>query len=201
LWAIGYGLFVLLALVCVAVVRRYLLGTIEVGAATVGRAISDRVETLAWRRRMRWLALSFVPSSLMLRVTSYMTTAIPAVPLLCVVPLWLYLLTFVVTFGSKGDSARVLADRVLPLTILPLAVVMITRLAGPVSVILPLHLLVFATTALLCHGQLAHDRPAPRHLTEFYFWLALGGMVGGLFNTLIAPVIFDRIVEYPLVLG
>ncbi|PWT86447.1 MAG: hypothetical protein C5B57_01055 [Blastocatellia bacterium] len=201
LWAIGYGVFALLALVCVALVRRHPLKAIEAAAATAAHASSDRVEELTWRRRSRWLALAFVPSSLMLGVTSYMSTDIAAVPLLWVVPLWLYLLTFVVTFGSKGDTARVLANRFLPLAVLPLTLVMIARLHGPVSAIVPLHLFVFATAAMLCHGELAHDRPTPRHLTEFYFWLALGGMAGGLFNTLIAPIIFDRIVEYPLVLG
>ena len=63
-----------------------------------------------------------------------------------------------------------------------------------------LHLAAFAVVALNCHAQLAQDRPEPARLTEFYFWLSFGGMLGGLFNALVAPVLFDSIAEYPLVL-
>ena len=70
----------------------------------------------------------------------------------------------------------------------------------PLSYVIPVHLGAFAIVALFCHGELAQDRPSPARLTEFYFWIAFGGMLGGLFNALVAPVMFVGIVEYPLVL-
>ncbi len=83
---------------------------------------------------------------------------------------------------------------------LPLIVLMIAGAGIPLWMAVPLHLAVFTSAALVCHGRLAADRPAPIHLTEFYFWLAFGGMLGGVFNTLAAPVLFNRVIEYPLVL-
>jgi hypothetical protein len=194
-WTVGYAFFAIFALVCVSIAKQH--GT--QAAAAAAAAEDEQVPT--WSRRARWVALAFVPSSLMLGVTSYLSTDIAAVPLLWIVPLWLYLLTFVVTFGSKGDRARVIANRALPLLILPLALMMVAQVKGPLSAVIPVHLLVFLAAALLCHGELSRDRPGASHLTEFYFWLALGGMAGGLFNTLLAPVVFSRIVEYPLALG
>ena len=88
----------------------------------------------------------------------------------------------------------------MPLLILPLVVLMIAGAGISLWIAIPLHLAAFTMAALVCHGRLAADRPAPVHLTEFYFWLAFGGMLGGMFNTLAAPVLFNRVIEYPLVL-
>jgi spermidine synthase len=88
----------------------------------------------------------------------------------------------------------------MPLVVLPLVVLMIAGAGIPLGLALPLHLAAFIMAALVCHGRLAADRPAPVYLTEFYFWIAFGGMLGGAFNTLAAPLLFSRIIEYPLVL-
>jgi hypothetical protein len=199
-WTVGYAFFAIIAILCLAVGKQQLTSFAEIASSGVNADTEDATPP-TWSRRVRWVALAFVPSSLMLGVTSYLSTDIAAVPLLWVVPLWLYLLTFVVTFGSKGGHVCATANRVLPVVILPLALMMVAQVKSPLSFVIPVHLLVFVSAALLCHGELAHDRPSSSHLTEFYFWLALGGMVGGLFNTLLAPVLFNRIVEYPLALG
>jgi hypothetical protein len=198
-WTVGYAIFAVIAILCLGVGRQPLTSP-EAASSGASEEIEDAQQP-TWSRRVRWVALAFVPSSLMLGVTTYLSTDIAAVPLLWIVPLWLYLLTFVVTFGSKGGQVRAIANRVLPVVIVPLALMMVAQVKGPLSFVIPVHLLVFVSAALLCHGELAHDRPLSNHLTEFYFWLALGGMAGGLFNALLAPVIFTRIVEYPLVLG
>jgi hypothetical protein len=195
-WTVGYACFAIFALVCVGIAKQQGTQAVSVDSLPAKDAAAP-----TWARRAKWVALAFVPSSLMLGVTSYLSTDIAAVPLLWIVPLWLYLLTFVVTFGSKADRARVIANRALPFLILPLALMMVAQVKGPLSFVVPVHLLVFLAAALLCHGELSRDRPGANHLTEFYFWLALGGMAGGLFNTLVAPVVFSRIVEYPLALG
>ena len=136
----------------------------------------------------------------MLAVTTYFSTDIAPVPLFWIAPLALYLLTFVVAFGARSASVRSIADRFMPLVVLPLVVLMIAGVGIPLGLAIPLHLAAFTMAALVCHGRLAADRPAATHLTEFYFWIAFGGMLGGVFNTLAAPLLFSQIIEYPLVL-
>src|SRR5262249_54893354 len=162
------------------------------------RDLSERPVT--WRRRCRWVVLSFVPSSLMLGLTGFLSTDIAAVPLLWIVPLTLYLVTFVLAFGSRAATLRAIADRRLPFLIVAVAVLMIMHVAGPLWVVIPLPLLVFLTAALLCHSLLAADRPSPAGLTEFYLLIAFGGMLAGVFNTVAAPIVFNSVVEYPLML-
>ncbi|HET7695237.1 MAG TPA: fused MFS/spermidine synthase [Vicinamibacterales bacterium] len=198
LWAFGYAGFVALAAGCGAVAWWRM----------APHAIAQRVEEpvraappLSWPRRARWMALAFVPSSLMLAVTSYVSTDIAAVPLLWIVPLSLYLLTFSLAFGKRGAAADAIAARAVPLLVVPLALVMIAKLRAPLTAILLIHLGAFAAIALSCHASLAKDRPEASRLTEFYFWISFGGMLGGLFNTLAAPVLFNSIVEYPLVVA
>jgi hypothetical protein len=197
-WTIGYGVFAVLILACAAVLRLAPSGAGAVSAATA--APVDAAEPITWTRRLRWIALSFAPSSLMLAVTTTLTTDIAPIPLLWVLPLSIYLLTFILAFGRGRDRATRLADRVLPSLLLGLSGILLTRATLPLLPGLVLHLLPFFAAAMFCHGLLARDRPAPQHLTEFYFWLAFGGMVGGLFNTLAAPLLFSRLLEYPLAL-
>ena len=88
----------------------------------------------------------------------------------------------------------------MPLVILPMVVLMIVGGRLPLGLSILLHLGAFTMAALVCHQRLSADRPESIHLTEFYFWIAFGGMLGGVFNTLAAPLLFSRIIEYPLVL-
>jgi hypothetical protein len=197
LWTIGYTLLATLTIACaVSVWRR---GK-SAAAGPVAPAAARVEESVAWTRRARWTVLAFVPSSLLLAVTSYMSTDVASVPLLWMVPLCVYLGTFIIAFSPSATRARALASRFMPLAVITLALLLIAQMNQPVSLVIPLHLLVFGVIALACHGELADDRPAPARLTEFYFWISLGGMLGGLFNAVLAPVIFTGIVEYPLVL-
>src|SRR5262249_36628693 len=139
--------------------------------------------------RLRWVALAFVPSSLMLSVTTYLTTDIAAIPLLWIIPLELYLLTFVLAFARKQIIPHRLLLRISPQAVLSLVIVMLTQATEPIWALLPLHLFVFFVIALVSHGQLAAERPDVEHLTEFYLWLAVGGVLGGVFNALIAPLL------------
>jgi hypothetical protein len=157
-------------------------------------------EAISWGRRARWIVLAFVPSSLLMAVTSYMSTDVAAVPLLWIVPLSLYLLTFTVAFSPSASAVRALAARLMPMATIALTLVLVAQMNQPLALVIPLHLTVFAIIALVCHGELANDRPSAARLTEFFFWIALGGMLGGLFNALVAPVVFTGIAEYPLVL-
>jgi len=196
LWTVGYVIFAALTIACAAVVWRGGRKTSE----AVHRATAVDELPLLWARRGRWIALAFVPSSLLLAVTNYISTDVASVPLLWIAPLALYLLSFVIAFSVRAERARGMAGRLTPLLVIGLTLILIADITTPLSVIIPLHVIVFFAIALGCHADLAHDRPSASHLTEFYFWIAFGGMLGGLFNALLAPVMFTSIAEYPIVL-
>lgn len=195
LWTLGYALYVVLSVICATVIwRTRLLSTDRVDDNTL------ITPAPSWGVRARWVAWSFVPSSLMLGVTSYLTTDIASVPLLWIVPLALYLVTFIIAFGRGSARAAAIAGRLLPLLMLPIALVFVGHLGIPLKLAISLHLVTFVAAGLVCHGALAAGRPSTDHLTEFYLWIAFGGMLGGLFNSLVAPVVFTGIAEYPIAL-
>ncbi|MDP8991687.1 MAG: hypothetical protein M3N31_01305, partial [Actinomycetota bacterium] len=209
LWSAGYGVLVVLVVTCaVALWRSPARHGGGGGAGTApGQQTVDGVpddtgalatRPLTMRRRLRWVALAFVPSSLMLAVTTYLTTDIAPVPLLWVVPLALYLLTFVAAFSRAPLHWFGLVVVVQPLLLLQLLFLFLVGVTEPVGLLMALNLVTLFVSGLVCHGQLARDRPAARHLTEFYLWMAVGGALGGLFNGVVAPVVFDSVVEYPI---
>lgn len=193
LWSIGYVLFALLCLGCLIVARRG-------GPLAQSASARARVPSLAWRTRARWVATALVPSSLMLGVTTYVSTDVASFPLLWVLPLAIYLLTFVVTFARRPLVTPYAAARILPLPTALVFAEMLGAVALPLPVTLLAHLLVLFFAGTLAHGRLAEERPAPERLTEFYFLLSLGGVLGGALNALVAPLVFDSVLEYPLVL-
>lgn len=188
-WTAGYALLALLTACCASLVVRR--GATPEAAARGGT-------TLSWGSRVRWTALAFVPSSLMLGVTAHVSTDLASVPLLWVVPLAAYLLTFVMAFGARTVPDRAL-HRALPMMVL--AVLLSMVLQRHALWVMLLHLATFFVAALVCHVRLSRSRPPAEHLTEFYLWLSVGGVIGGLFNTLGAPHTFPGIFEYPIVLA
>ena len=156
-------------------------------------------EKLTVRRRLRWLLLAFAPSSLMLGVTNYITTDIASVPLLWIIPLALYLLTMVFAFSRKKFFSARFGDLIVPAaTIVLLLLYLADSSGGGSRMLILVHLAYFFFAALMCHSQLADDRPRPQHLAQFYVWLSLGGVLGGIFNAIVAPLVFRAVVEYPL---
>jgi hypothetical protein len=160
------------------------------------------VETpLTWSRRLRWLGLAFVPSSLMLGLTSYLSTDIASFPLLWVIPLGIYLITFIIAFARLPNWLFTGISLVAPVAILLLVFLLVSGLRQlQHHHLLAVHLVVFLAAALMCHCDLAKSRPSTSHLTEFYLWLSVGGVLGGLFNALLAPMIFNDIYEYKIAL-
>ncbi len=199
LWSVGYGLFVILALACVVALRLHRAPTPDPTSA--GDAHTQTPDAaLGLRRRLTWVMLAFIPSSLMLGVTSFVSTDIAAFPLLWVIPLALYLLTFIVAFGQRRPIVALHAGRLLPAVVLAVALTLVVPF--PPGLEIALHLLLFLTTvSLVAHGRLAADRPEPAQLTHFYLLVSVGGALGGLFNGLLAPMVFDHVVEYPLVIA
>jgi hypothetical protein len=170
------------------------------GNAATGTGPDAASGALTAARRVRWALLAFVPSSLVLSVTTVLSTDLAPVPLLWVVPLALYLVTWSVAFARRPPLPHRLAVEALPLAVLSAVLVLVSRAREPLLLVGPLHLAAFGVAALVCHGELARDRPHPRYLTEFYGWVAVGGALGGAFTALVAPRVFSSVVEYPLVL-
>jgi hypothetical protein len=198
MWTAGYALFGALTIGCAMLAVRRFVGDQRESRAVVTADVVAHAPT--WKEQCEWVARSFVPSSLLLGVTTYLSTDIAAVPLLWTVPLTLYLLSFVVAFTPTPLLPPRLVTRAMPLLVVALALFMAAGVGGPIRLLIPLHLLTFFVCSLLLHTALAERRPGTRHLTEFYLWLAVGGVLGGAFNTFVAPVLFSGIVEYPIAL-
>jgi len=130
-----------------------------------------------------------------------MTTDIAAIPLLWIPPLALYLLSFILVFSRLPASLLSVFNLLLPLTAMLLIFMLVTGIK-PHNILysIGIHLGVLFVAAMACHGLLARERPAPAHLTEFYLWMSAGGVLGGIFNGLIAPLAFYGLAEYPIAL-
>lgn len=162
----------------------------------------ESLQNPTWRDRLQWAIFAFLPASLSLGVTTYVTTDLAAVPLFWAIPLSLYLLTYIVAFSDWRRAYQVYpwAIALLPIFVTPL--VFWARLDGAQNlwVMLPFHWLGFAIAAFACHQTLVLIKPSVDYLTQFYFWIALGGALGGSFNALAAPYLFPNTQEYPLIL-
>ena len=148
---------------------------------------------------LRILALSAIPSALLLAVTRYLTTDVAAVPLLWIVPLALYLGTFVHAFARRTlIPQRLLAHLMAPALIALVVLYLVNRTVLAFGLA---HLLVFVLAALWCHGALARLRPPAADLTRFYLLVSTGGLAGGMLVALVAPVVFTDVWEYPIALA
>lgn len=243
-WSVGYGALVLALF---AAAYAWYLNPKKALAKTKKKKPEEVIKPITWKLRLKWLGLAFVPSSMMLAVTSHITTDIAPIPLLWVVPLALYLLSFVLVFADKprgiSASGRLMLPVMLPvlldmgigignLPLWPWGLLLVGYLATllmrrtpdihnrhlmtiltdtPVAFFLPLvvflavsqdylmlsmwYVAAFFLVAMVCHGRLSEARPHPSQLTEFYLYLSLGGALGGMFNTLLAPMLFSGIYE------
>lgn len=157
---------------------------------------------VTWSQRMQWLILAFIPSSLMLGVTTFITMDIAAVPLLWIVPLALYVGTFIIVFARKRYLSRDLILTTQAVLVIALLFQMITKFDPQnTGLLVMLHLSLFFFCAFACHTELADSKPGARKLTEFYLIMSLGGALGGFFNAIIAPVYFVIPLEYALAIA
>ena len=261
-WMAGFALLVLAIAASFLAVRSSAPRT--AAAASAGSAA---VSPPTWSDRLRWIGLALVPSALLTAFTTHVSTDVASAPLIWVMPLALYLLTFVLVFRQEP---RVLVAIAIMLGVVMAAAVQFTGerllkgaweegwdslvatygglrtglfvggLAGllflfvqhwlparPMTWLRAVHLgavvvalftmsqthyenwfisatvgvIVFFASTLVTHRTLYEARPAPRHLTEFYLWMSLGGALGGLFAALIAPKIFSEVYEYPILVA
>ncbi|MDP6515881.1 MAG: fused MFS/spermidine synthase [Alphaproteobacteria bacterium] len=197
LWTLGYAL--LTALIAILALMLWRRGRGGQDSPPHPAAASAAGAAVTWRLRLHWLILAFAPSSLLLGVTAHITTDVAAVPLLWVLPLALYLLTFVIAFARRPALRHHWLVKAQPFVVLPVTLLFWWDVRIPALFII-LHLAAFFVTAMVCHGELIRRRPASRDLTQFYLWIALGGMMGSAFNVLVAPVVFESVLEFPLAL-
>ncbi len=195
-WAGGYGLFAVLTVSCgIVLLRRPRSANCLVAATEPPAPVPSRVDYA------KWAVLAFVPSSLMLGVTQHITTDIAAIPLLWVVPLTIYLLTFILAFSRWQIFEAAVLSRLFVFLAIPVVGISVVWASFPVWLILLMHLALLFVGAMMCHVRLAQSRPHPHYLTGFFLAIAVGGALGGVFNAVIAPQVFSSILEYPLVIA
>lgn len=207
-WSIGYGTLVGLTILCGVLTARELRTRVvsspdNCSGETLRGEASSSSPNLAARpmtslRRLRWVMLALVPSAMMLAVTTRITTDVAAVPLLWVLPLVAYLATYINAFARRP---LLQFDRLLPILFPALMIAAWMSLAGPDSQLRAVvEIIMFLICGIVLHGELAADRPSTEYLTEYYFWMALGGCLGGTLVGIIAPSVFPSYVEFPLIL-
>jgi spermidine synthase len=187
LWTVGYGLLVLLVAGC----------ALTIPAGAVEQQPQDVGGRPPATRTLYWIVLAAVPSGLMLSTTTHLTTDIVAMPLLWVLPLGLYLLSFAVAFSTRQQLTKLLTLLVPPIMLVT-GILAFSRNAENPLYSATFELMLLFGVAVALHGEMYRLRPAPAQLTHFYLAMAVGGMVGGIFCAIIAPIIFDWSWEYPL---
>lgn len=199
-WAAAYVGFVALtgAAALVAWRQRPAGGVAPASDGSGGEARPARSQR--WAQWVGWAALAAIPSALLLGVTNHITTDLASFPLLWVVPLATYLLSYVLAFGRDPERLVRWAQWAMLIGLVPLGVAVVLGrlwLAGAIVV----QILWFFAAAVLCHSRLAADRPPAARLTELYVAMSVGGALGGTLTVLVAPLVFDRVFEYPIAIG
>lgn len=201
LWTAGYTGFVGLGIACALVA---VASGSSAAAATASQVATEgpvpaRVDRQVTRNdRLFWIASAAVPSALLMGVTQYLTSQIAPISLLWVVPLAVYLATFIAAFARRQLVSTSTVSRLLAILTVVTALTLLARIYDPAWAISLLHLALLGAAGLLCHTRLAERRPATSHLTEYYLLISTGGALGGSFAALVAPVAFDFIAEYPI---
>jgi hypothetical protein len=191
-WAAGFALLAILIALAALVVA---------SGAAMKREVRDSAEAPSIASWLKWIALAAIPAGLVVAVTAHISTDVAAAPFLWVVPLALYLLTFVAVFSDRPWIAHATVVRLVPYLIAPLAISMLGGDRAFWLVTIALHLAAFFVLTLLCHGELYRRRPAPERLTDFYLATSIGGVLGGIFTGLIAPNVFSTTTEYPILIA
>lgn len=195
-WSFGFGFLCLLIIACSFVLWRNQQATTDKSSAEI-----ESEEDLPLSTQLHWFALAFVPSSLLLGLTNFISTDVASVPLLWIIPLTLYLLTYIFVFSKWADKIHPIMVWLQPVVLLPfIAYSFVDPGAIPYWLNIIIHLTAFFLAVMVCHGELAKNRPHTKHLTHFYLIMSFAGMLGGMFNTFVAPFIFNAVYEYPIMI-
>ena len=215
---VGFALYTVLVVLCAATAIRKSVGlkvertpapaavripesVRELGKPPKKRASEEDAGWVRWRQRIVWVSLAFAPSSLLLGATEYVTTDVASVPLLWVLPLALFLLSFIFAFGKKQIIKPSSFSRATALIAAIVTAITLGDVTGPASLVIGAHMLLLFLASVVCHRGLAERRPHVSRLTEFYLLMSIGGVLGGVFNGLLAPWLFDDLYEYPIAIA
>jgi SAM-dependent methyltransferase len=199
-WAGGYAVMIVMMIASAVVIWKA-----PIVIADHSHAEDDSPEPPpAPRTRALWLFPAFVASGLMIAVTSHITSDLTSAPFIWILPLAIYLFTFIAAFSQRLRFGSARVSRLIPLILLAVFPFVCTDVIAPPGlnwILIAAHLTLLYAGALLCHARLAESRPDSRYLTEFYFWVALGGVLGGVFTATLAPILFSTVLEYPILVA
>jgi hypothetical protein len=191
-WSVGFGIFAVLAGALAWACR-------DLPLAPTTRHDRENDAPPGAGDYLLWILFPACASILLLAYTSHLSQNVAPIPFLWVLPLALYLLSFILTFESRGWYKRWLF---LPLLLIGFAGVAASLVRGwnhpPISTMVPLYATTLFVACMVCHGELARAQPHPRHLTAYYLMIAIGGALGGGFVSLMAPKVFPELYELPL---
>lgn len=196
-WTQGFAGLVVGCILCVVILWKR---SSRVGSSSAASDSATMATGPSTTSVMTWIALSFIPSSLLIGETTFLASEVLSHPLLWVITLALYLLTFIIVFSDKPIISHAMALRMTPLASILLVIVVAGKSNEPTWLVVGVHIVSFFLLALISHGELAKRKPEASHLTSYYLWMSFGGVLGGSFNSLLAPVLFKYLglVEYPL---
>jgi hypothetical protein len=196
IWASGFGILMLMLGACAVLM---LSTRLDIGASSSPAAVVSS-PTISNKDRFSWVGLAFIPSALLVAFTTHITTDIASAPFLWVIPLATFLGTFVIVFRDRSMIPHWAVLRIHPLLVASAILFVVMPNAGSTVVQAVLGFATFVVTTLVCHRALYEQRPAAAQLTEFYLYMSLGGVLGGMFAALLAPQLFNTVVEYPLLI-
>lgn len=196
-WMWSSGFWVLVPVVGVAA---YTAWKHAAGAPVAASSATPAVEAapIAPSRLALWVVLALVPSALLLGVTQHLATDVVSAPFMWAAPLAVYLVTFIAAFAKKPVWTATKWGKVAPWAAIAVGIMSLGVIRYPLVPVIISHIAAFGVLAMMCHARLAEDRPEPAHLTRFYLCISLGGALGGVATALVAPAIFNSILEYPL---
>ena len=209
MWSVGYAVF---AVVCGA--AAWITGSARGAARTKAAATKDESAGLkhgtytikeeagpGWREKALWMGLAACGSMMLLAVTNHLAENVAPIPLLWVIPLALYLLSFAIVFAKRKLYSRWLAARMLAVMLGAAGYAIYdSTLVHAIQVSVPVFCLALFMVCYFCHGELAERRPSSKYLTLFYLIVALGGAIGSVCVALIAPHVLTGVYELPIVL-
>ena len=200
-WSLGYGVLAIGLTACGLLAWK--TGSNKPAtSASVADVEVDETENKTLQR-LKWLALAFIPSSLLIGTTTHIVTDVASAPFLWAPPLMIYIASFIVVFSSAREKSLQASTLILPFIVAAVLGLMFVPQLSSISImlVLGLDLAALAAASIVCHGMMAEMRPQASRLTEFYLLMSLGGVLGGAFNALLAPVIFNSAIEYPIMLA
>jgi hypothetical protein len=196
-WTQGFAGLVVGCILCVAILWKR---SSQVESPSAANESAPKTAGPSYSSILTWITLSFIPSSLLIGETTFLASEVLSHPLLWVITLALYLLTFIIVFSGKPIISHAMALRMTPLASILLVIVVAGKSNEPTWLVVGVHIVSFFLLALISHGELAKRKPEASHLTSYYLWMSFGGVLGGSFNSILAPVAFKYmgLVEYPL---